>query len=82
MIGEDKMNNDNNTSDILGSIDIDTSQFSKKSPFAKKEKTHPIRIRDSQYEKIRLIAFKKKKKMIDVLDELLQNAIDEEESNL
>lgn len=77
------MNNNNNTSDILGSIDIDTSQFSKKSPFAKKEKTHAIRIRDSQYEKIRLIAFKKNKKMIDVLDDMLQQAIDnEEESNL
>lgn len=78
------MNNDNstNTPDILGSIDIDTTQFAKKSPFAKKEKTHPIRIRDSQYEKIRLLAFNRKQKMIDVLDELLQKAIDNEESNM
>ncbi|MDF7639936.1 hypothetical protein PT285_11040 [Lactobacillus sp. ESL0791] len=66
--------------DLLGSIDINNDDFEKKSPFAKKEGAKPVRIRESQYEKIRLMAFKQNKKMVDVIDELLQRAISEEES--
>ncbi|WEV41293.1 hypothetical protein [Lactobacillus sp. ESL0681] len=67
--------------DLLGSININDGDFNKKSPFAKKEKAKPIRIRESQYESIREIAFKKHMKMVDVIEQMLQKAIDEETSN-
>lgn len=45
------------------------------SPFKQKEKTKPIRIKESLYAEIRDIAFKNNAKMVDIAEELLNRGL-------
>lgn len=60
---------------LLGQIDAKSHLENSDSPFNKKEKTKPMRIRESYYEEIREIAFKQKIKMVDVLDDVLKRGL-------
>lgn len=46
-----------------------------KSPFAKDEKTRPLRIKESKYDLINRIAFEQHKTKVEVIDEILEAGI-------
>lgn len=60
---------------LLGKISINKSEFDKQSPFSKKEQSYPIKVRASQYEEIRRIAFENHEKMTDVISRMLDHEL-------
>lgn len=63
---------------LLGKISIDKSGLDNKSPFSKKEQSYPVKVRASQYEEIRRIAFENHEKMTDVISRMLDHELDRE----
>jgi hypothetical protein len=60
---------------LLGKISIDKSSFDKQSPFSKKEQSYPVKVRASQYEEIRRIAFENHEKMTDVISRMIDHEL-------
>lgn len=60
---------------LLDQIDADSRLQSGISPFSKKKKTKPLRVRLTYYNEIRSIAFQEDKKMVAVLDDIIKRGI-------
>lgn len=60
---------------LLNQIHAKERLESKTSPFAKEEKTKPLRVKESKYELINEVAYKQKKTKVDVLDTILEAGI-------
>lgn len=60
---------------LLDQLNVKDKLESRDSPFAKEEKTKPLRIRESKYDLVNMIAFKTGTKKVDVLDNILEAGI-------
>lgn len=60
---------------LLAQINAKERLASQDSPFAKEEKTKPLRVKESKYKLINEVAFKQSKTKVDVLDSIIEAGI-------
>lgn len=60
---------------LLDQIDAESQLKDGDSPFKRKEKTKPLRVRESFYNDIRKIALEENTKMVEILDDIIKRGL-------